>query len=686
MVVSVFNAVGIPGFLSLASVATGLAPRSDCMLITPSGTLQGFFDPTRSLCNYRGIPFAKPPLGDLRWRSPVPHGPWQGILNATAFGSICIQSPESWNTVENKDKMSEDCLFLNVVAPPRGAEPSRPLPVVVYFHAGEFSIGATCDLESDQPWSDDVVLVTSASRLGVMGYLGAADLRGRTADGSTGSYGVEDQREALRWVQANIAAFGGNASNVAIMGESSGGAAVGVHLILDKSWGLFHKAIGESPGLTQVKSLEDAELNYQYVLGALLALKSPGCVHEDNDEASYATFEHTELRMSDYGPRGPSSSVLETHVGWDYKQAAAACDALPNCHGFNILVAAANTTVYLVNTTKLYDVTVRSALPAGQSVTAYLKAAAGGAKGVQCLVQADAKVLMQGINSFAPRADTFQTDTWAPVLDGVAFKRSIIDSIAAGNVAPGVPLLAGSNMDEGTIFMSLVPTIRCNASADDFLAWANAFYGPTLGPLVPPAYTALRQPVPRCQSQGPGPPGDGKYYMAAMRSAGDFAITCAVRTAAQQIQQRGGRVFTYYFTHQPIRSDNYQGLDTLGAFHGAEVPFAFGYQPELSNDAERTLAKQMGCYWRNFVWTGDPNAQPVGGTGPCSDPASFPTGLPTWPRFVAGPQEQTMVLDVGKVAPEAGLSVDTCDVFKKVKNARSRVEVPSWWKLVKHIS
>jgi len=379
--------------------------------------------------------------------------------------------------------------------------------------------------------------------------------------------------------------------------------------------------------------------------------------------------------MSEYGPSGHSSSVLESHVGWDYKQAAAACGALPNCHGFNILVTAANTTVYLVNTTKLFDVTVRSALPAGQSVTAYLKAAAGGAKGVQCLVQADAKVLMQGINSYAPRADTFQTDTWAPVLDGVAFKRSIIDSIVAGNVAPGVPLLAGSNMDEGTIFMGLVPTIRCNASADDFLAWANAFYGPTLGPLVPPAYATLRQPVPRCQSQAPGPPGDGKYYMAAMRSAGDFAITCAVRTAAQQIQQRGGSVFTYYFTHQPARSDNYQGLDTLGAFHGAEVPFAFGYQPELANDAERTLAKQMGCYWRNFVWTGDPNTQPVGGTGPCSDPASFPTGLPTWPRFVAGPQEQTMVLDVGKVAPEAGLSVDTCDVFKKVQSA-----VSSWWR------
>jgi hypothetical protein len=417
-------------------------------------------------------------------------------LKATAFGSICIQTPQSWNTVENKDKMSEDCLFLNVVAPPQGAEPSRPLPVVVYFHAGEFSVGAACDLESDQPWSDDVILVTPASRLGLFGYLGAADLRGRTSDGSTGSYGVEDQREALRWVQANIAAFGGNASNVAIMGESSGGAAVGVHLTLNKSWGLFHKAIGESPGLTQVKSLEDAELNYQYVLGALLALKSPGCVHDDSDEASYATFEHTELQMSDYGPSGHSSSVLESHVGWDYKQAAAACGALPNCHGFNILVTAANTTVYLVNTTKLFDVTVRSALPAGQSVTAYLKAAAGGAKGVQCLVQADAKVLMQGINSYAPRADTFQTDTWAPVLDGVAFKRSIIDSIVAGNVAPGVPLLAGSNMDEGTIFMGLVPTIRCNASADDFLAWANAFYGPTLGPLVPPAYAALRQPVP----------------------------------------------------------------------------------------------------------------------------------------------------------------------------------------------
>jgi len=342
--------------------------------------------------------------------------------------------------------------------------------------------------------------------------------------------------------------------------------------------------------------------------------------------------------------------------------------------------------VVLHNTTTMFAAT-NVGLPPGENATAYLKKAAGGSKGTACLMGADAKLIVQ-LGEIVPRGDTFETDSWAPVIDGVGLRRSIIDSIIDGHVAPGVALLAGSNRDEGTIFMGLTPSLRCNATAAEFGKWADAFYGPALGSAIPSLYSTLRTPVPKCHDGHHGAAARGEdyymdgdmertttvrglhgedymdaggedYYMAAMRSAGDYAITCRVRQAAQQMNSRGHRVHVYYFAHTPAYSANYEHLDSLGAFHGAEVPFVFGYQPELRTSAELSLSRTMGCYWRNFLHTADPNIPPAHGP-----PCRVPHQPIDWPSFERG-EEATMILDVPPTgsAVERSLKQQQCDAF-----------------------
>ena len=196
--------------------------------------------------------------------------------------------------------------------------------------------------------------------------------------------------------------------------------------------------------------------------------------------------------------------------------------------------------------------------------------------------------------------------------------------------------------------------------------------------------------------------------MAAMRSAGDFAITCRVRAAAAAFDALKQPVFTYYFAHTPTFSENctpprepsnpgraeqrprraapkagahasgphvHVGADrnipTLGAFHGAEVPFVFGVAPELKTDGERALSRAMGCYWRNFVHRGDPNpglfaesCVPRGAEMPRWDAPNVSWPWSSWPRFRAGREEATLVLDVDGIAVERGLKSEQCEAFK----------------------
>jgi len=192
---------------------------------------------------FLGIPFAQPPIGELRWKSPQPVEPWSEPLVADSYGPVCPQARNG----EPVEGASEDCLTLNVWTP--SVEPEgEPLPVMVWLHPGSFSVnsGSTWDAD-DLAAIGDVVIVSPNYRLNVFGFLGMEALLNEDPDyPSTGNYGIEDQQLALKWVQQNIASFGGDPDNVTLFGESSGGMAVCVHLVSPQSQGLFSKAVNQS--------------------------------------------------------------------------------------------------------------------------------------------------------------------------------------------------------------------------------------------------------------------------------------------------------------------------------------------------------------------------------------------------------------------------------------------------------
>jgi para-nitrobenzyl esterase len=195
---------------------------------------------------FLGLPYAAPPVGDLRWKAPQPPAAWKGVRNASSFGARC----EQWHIWDDylflDPGPSEDCLYLNVYAP-AAAKPASKLPVMVWIHGGGFVAGAGSEPRYTNPRlvSRNVVVITLNYRLGVFGFLASEDLR-KEGNGHAGNYGLMDMAAALRWVQANVAAFGGDPGNVTIFGESAGSFSVSALLAAPEARGLFQKAIGES--------------------------------------------------------------------------------------------------------------------------------------------------------------------------------------------------------------------------------------------------------------------------------------------------------------------------------------------------------------------------------------------------------------------------------------------------------
>ena len=188
--------------------------------------------------SWKGIPYAAPPVGDLRWRVPQPVEAWAGVKAATRFGPACMQT----DTVPK----SEDCLTLNVWRP---AKPSaRPLPVMVWIPGGAMVYGGASIYPFDAMAAKGVMVVSMNYRLGRLGFFAHPALGAESPDDVRGNYGFMDQLAALKWVQRNIAAFGGDPDQVTIFGESAGGGAVLAHLVSPLSRGLFHRAILQSPG------------------------------------------------------------------------------------------------------------------------------------------------------------------------------------------------------------------------------------------------------------------------------------------------------------------------------------------------------------------------------------------------------------------------------------------------------
>ncbi|MDN3273639.1 carboxylesterase family protein [Frankia sp. RB7] len=207
---------------------------------TPAGQVRGEPRDTSGVLAFKGIPYAAPPVGSLRWHAPRPPTPWIGVRDALAFG------PASLSSLENDPRpgpRAEDCLTLNVWTAAKEADEKRP--VMVWIHGGGFQFGSSANPATDGSLlaAKGVVVVSFNYRLGIFGFLAHPDL---DAEAPSGNYGLQDQLAALRWVQSNIAAFGGDPDNVTLFGESAGAMAVGILMASPLARGLFHKAIGES--------------------------------------------------------------------------------------------------------------------------------------------------------------------------------------------------------------------------------------------------------------------------------------------------------------------------------------------------------------------------------------------------------------------------------------------------------
>src|SRR5580700_6147160 len=217
-------------------------------VLTESGTVSGVS--ANGVSVYKGIPFAAPPMGDLRWRPPVHAAPWTGTRKADAFAPACMQVGVSMPG-ETPPAVSEDCLYLNIWTPAKAKTPHEHLPVIVWIYGGGYINGS-----ASMPlyWGDrlaqrGVIVVTIAYRLGPLGFLALPELTRESPYHSSGNYGLMDQIAALEWIQRNIAVFGGDPKCVTIAGQSSGSISVSILMSSPLAKGLFQRAIGESGGL-----------------------------------------------------------------------------------------------------------------------------------------------------------------------------------------------------------------------------------------------------------------------------------------------------------------------------------------------------------------------------------------------------------------------------------------------------
>jgi para-nitrobenzyl esterase len=236
--------------LMLLLTAAGLVPGAPVQtngnrVTTASGVVQGT-TLASGIHAFRGIPYAAPPVRDLRWKPPQPPAAWQGVRLADRFAAQCMQTRVFGDMMFRNSGLSEDCLYLNVWTPEASATAKRP--VLVYFYGGGFVAGDGSEprYDGESLAQKGVVVVTMSYRLGVFGFFAHPELTAESPQHASGNYALLDQIEALRWVRQNIAAFGGDPSQVTIGGESAGSFAVSAQMASPLAKGLFVRGIGES--------------------------------------------------------------------------------------------------------------------------------------------------------------------------------------------------------------------------------------------------------------------------------------------------------------------------------------------------------------------------------------------------------------------------------------------------------
>src|SRR5499427_6249556 len=235
-------------FAVFAAFSAAVARSADEVTVR-SGKVKGAYNSDHSVLMFKGVPFAAPPVGDLRWKAPQPVRKWSGVRAADKFGPACMQTDVFGDILQfmRDAQPSEDCLNLTIWIP-ASAKASSKLPVFVWYYGGGFVAGGNSEMRYDgEALARKGILVVEPNyRLGVFGFLSHPELTAESGHHSSGNYGLLDQVAALAWVVKNIAAFGGDPHNITVGGESAGSLSVSALMASPLSRTLFQKAIGES--------------------------------------------------------------------------------------------------------------------------------------------------------------------------------------------------------------------------------------------------------------------------------------------------------------------------------------------------------------------------------------------------------------------------------------------------------
>jgi carboxylesterase type B len=246
-----------------------------------SGELIGVPTSSPDVAVFKGVPFAAPPLGTLRWKPPVAPAKWTSARKADKYGAACMQRGRGEpGAGGDQVEPNEDCLYLNVWTPAKST--TEKLPVMVWFFGGGFSGGSSAapGFEAVGLASKKVIVVTINYRLGLLGFLTSPELDAESPHHVSGNYGMLDQTESLKWVKRNITAFGGDPSNVTIFGQSAGGGSVQMHAVMPQSRGLFQRALSQSgtmdtgdpllwQGAMSYRTMKESETNHWYYLRSI---------------------------------------------------------------------------------------------------------------------------------------------------------------------------------------------------------------------------------------------------------------------------------------------------------------------------------------------------------------------------------------------------------------------------------
>ena len=508
-------------FAVIVSLALCAATRAEPLKID-SGSLEGVaLDPSANLQVYRGIPYAAPPVGPLRWRPPAPVAPWDGVRTCRAFSAICPQTDGLARlTGTTLPATSEDCLYLNIWTTAAGSQDK--LPVMVWIHGGGLTLGWSHQKGYDGQAlaRRGVVLVSINYRLGPYGFLSLPELSAESPQGVSGNYGFLDQIAALKWVQRNIAAFGGNPDRVTIFGESAGGTSVHMLCASPLAKGLFHGAIAQSSWVT------DSNITY--------------------------------LKRS--VPQQRSAEAIG--LAW-----------------------------------------AQSVVEEGQQppTLARLRGIDGGE-------------LLKHTAAFTPVA----------VVDN-HFLPDLSENLFAAGKQNNIPIIVGTNRNEGTMFMSSYPY----RSTDDFKKGIEERYGARAEQvlsLYPMANSEeLRAGIDQFIT-------DTWFVRNARRM---LLGSCRVSAAGWQ----------YFFTRAS------SVVPSWGAHHAAEIGYAFNTLSGHDQPQDQRLADAMIRYWVSFATDGNPNVD----------------GLPTWPSFDA---QKQAYLELGdKITVGNGLRRTAAEVLDRVRRA-----------------